>query len=140
MSPRKRDPFDEMDIPCEEDHPLDILAHRRLSSELKEKRKAATKKLMDALGGNITPWLDLEPLLNESIIEREEILYNIGFEHGVVSGKSKAFTAIHSGKAAKEYRQFTKEMRKRALLSELPAMVRVAALLEVAWALAFDLK
>jgi hypothetical protein len=140
MSPRKRNPFDEMDIPCEEDHPLDVLAHRRLSSELKEKRKVATQKLMDALGGNITPWLDLEPLLNESIIEREEILYNIGFEHGVVSGKSKAFTAIHSGKPGKEYRRFANDMRKRALFSELPETVRVAALLEVAWALALELK
>jgi hypothetical protein len=129
-----------MAIPCEEEHPVDVLSQRRLSSDLAERRKAATQKLMDALGDDISPWLDLEPLLNESIIEREEILYNIGFEHGVVSGKNKAFTAIHSEKPGKEYRQFTKEMRKRALLSELPAMVRVAALLEVAWSLALETK
>ena len=139
MSTGKRRPFKEMDLPDKEDHPLDVLSRNRMSTALNEKVKSAAQVLVDALGSDIRPWLELEVLLNESRQAREEIMYNLGFEHGTVKGKSKAL-AIQGGADDEQYRHFADEVRKQALLSELPAAVRVAALLEVAWALVLERK
>ena len=140
MSPGKRRPFDEMDLPDAEDHPLDVFSRNRMSVALNDKVKSATQTLVDTLGSDISPWLELEALLNESRQAREEILYNLGFDHGMVAGRSRALAAIQGGAGDEQYRQFADEVRKQALLSELPATIRVAALLEVAWALVLELK
>jgi hypothetical protein len=139
MTPRKPTPFEEMDSPHEEDHPLDVYSRIRLPLELKERVQAATQKLTDALGNDLDLWIDLEALLNESRQQREEILYNIGFEHGVTAGRSKALTMLLDEQPSNAYREFAKEIRKQVLLSELPSMLRIAALLEAAWALAGEM-
>jgi hypothetical protein len=95
-----------------------------------------TQKLTDTLGNNLDLWIDLEALLNESRQKREEILYNIGFEDGVTAGTSKALTMLLDEQPSNAYRQLAKELRKQVLLSDLPSMLRIAALLETVWALA----
>ena len=136
MTPRKPTPFEEMDLPHEEDHPLDVYSRSHLSLELKERIQAATKKLTNALGNSLDLWIDLEALLNESRQQREDALYNLGVEHGLTAGRSEALTTILDEDPGNAYRQLAKELRKQVSLSELPSMLRVAALLETAWALA----
>ena len=140
MSPRKKSQFNEMDLPHEEDHPLDVLSRNRMSEELNDKVNAAVQVLTAALGEKISPWLTLEALLKESIQERGEILYNLGFEHGMVTGRSRKFVIKRPAFNLKEYRGFATEIRKHALLSELPRTLRAAALLETAWGLILDVK
>ena len=57
------------------------------------------------------------------------------YEHGVTAGRSKALTVLLDEQPGNAYREFANEIRKQVLLSELPSMLRTAALLETAWAL-----
>jgi hypothetical protein len=136
MTSHKPTPFEEMDLPHEEDHPLDVYSRSYLSRELKESVEAATQRLTGALGNDLNLWIDLEALLNESRQQREEALYNVGVEHGLTAGRSEALATLLDEDPGNAYRQLGKELRKQVLLSELPSMLRVSALLETAWALA----
>ena len=138
MAPRRHNPFREMDDNTGEAHPLDLVARSRMPEGLENDIRVASKKLLAALGNQQQPWLDLEALLNEQRQAYGEILYNLGFEHGFTAGNAEAFSRLRSEPNVGEYLTLSSSLRKKALLSQLSPGLRVAALLEAAWALAFQ--
>ncbi len=139
MKPVSRNPFKEIDRPQGQDHPIDLIAKERMPHDFAERIKVASGHLLQALGDQRKPWVELEALLNEYRQKREEVFFNIGYEHGHTAGESRALSMIHYYEPNTEYRLYVDHVREQVLLHQMPPMVRVATLLEVAWTLAFEL-
>jgi hypothetical protein len=139
MKPREPNPYRDMDLPEGEDHPLDVVVRAQIPHALDDNIRIATKKLMQALGKDRQFWIDLEALLNEHRLQREEILYNIGFEHGSIAGTTKTLSRLRQEPPDTEYHLLAGELRKKIVLSRIPLHMRIIALLETAWSLSFEL-
>ena len=134
----KPNPYREMDLPEAEEHPLDVVARSQIPHELNDNIRIATKKLMQALGTDHLPWIALEALLNEYRKKREEILYNIGYEHGFIAGSSKTLFRLNRQPPDTQYHLLAGELRKKIVVSQIPLHLRIAALLETAWCLSTE--
>ena len=136
----KPNPCREMDLPEAEEHPLDVVVRSHIPNELNDDIRIATKKLMQALGDDHLPWIALEGLLGDYHKQRDEILYNIGYEHGFIAGSSKTLFRLNRQPPDTQYHLFAGELRKKIVLSQLPLHLRIAALLETAWCLSAEIE
>jgi hypothetical protein len=89
MTPKKSNPYQELDIRPGEDHPLDTIAQSQIPTALLDNIQVATKQLLQRLSTDHRPWLDLEALLNEYRQQREEKLFNLGYENGFTAMLSR---------------------------------------------------
>ena len=78
-------------------------------------------------------------LLSERRLLREEIVNNIGFEHGSIAGTTKTLSRLRQEPPDTEYHLLAGELRKKIALSRIPLHMHIPALLETAWSLSFDL-
>jgi len=120
----------------DEAHPVDEAVERRLDhSVLRRRIRAATDRLMEALGEEYDLWLRLEELLGELHSDREAAYFDIGYEHGRAAGRAEGL-ADGGPRAAHAYRALAQHVRDAAVNAGIPHAQATAALLEVAWALA----
>jgi hypothetical protein len=131
----RRDHYGEASPADGEVHPIDEEVERRLDHlALRRRIIAAQDRVMAALGERRHLYLRLEELVGQRHGEREEAMFNVGFEHGLVRGRADALAAMLRNQGA----------RGRALAARIarlaanagPSPRAVAALLEVAWGLA----
>jgi len=88
-------PFQNADVDDAEVHPVDQEVERRLPQrELRARIRRAEAQMSAALGDQVGLWLELEELLNQRRIEREEAYYNIGYEHGLAAGKAEVLRTL----------------------------------------------
>lgn len=138
MEKFKKNPYREMDRPNGEDHPLDIIARSYISQTLIDQISIATKNLIKALGGDPRPWNKLEGLINEYRQQREELMFNLGHEHGVVACRVREASRQRHYLPDAGYHILAGEVRKQLVLSSLSSTQRVAVLLETALGLMMD--
>jgi hypothetical protein len=116
-------------------HPVDEAVQRRLDhAALRRQIRAATDRLMEALGDEQHLWLRLEELLGDYGGDREEAYFDIGYEHGRSAGRTEGL-AEGRPRAAPAYRDLALRVREAAVNAGLQNSLAAAALTEVAWAL-----
>lgn len=135
MTVNQPNPYLKMAPSDGEAHPLDSIARSRVSSKLMERIKNATAKLEQDLGESRCSWLDVEALLVEYRARREEVLYNIGHEHGFLAGSTHMLSVTRQRPTGADYHVLAEQVRKQLVVSELPQKLRVAVLLDAAWGL-----
>ena len=123
----------------DDEHPVD-LALERLAPlrELRARIRDAARRLAKALGERREPWLEVEALLNDYRVAREEACFDLGFEHGLAAGRAQALRRTASPQD-REALALADRIRDEALLAGLPAAAVVTALLKAAWALVLGL-
>lgn len=136
MAGRRRNTYREANPTNSEAHPVDDEVERRLRhATLRKRILAAQGRVVAALGKQRHLYLHLEELVGGRHIDREEAMFNLGFEHGLVRGRADAL-------AATLRRQGTRGRALAARLAQLAANAgldpprALAALLEVVWAIA----
>lgn len=72
----------------------------------------------------------LEELVGRRADEREEAMFNLGFEHGLACGRADALAARHPARDA-----LRDQITRLVVRAGLEGPRALAALLEVAWAL-----
>ena len=121
-------------------HPADAVVERRLGhTALRRQIRAATERLLRALGEDRHLWLRLEELLGDCRADREAAFFNIGYEHGRVAGRTEGL-AEGRPRATPAYRALALRAREAAVNAGLPHVQAAAALLEAGWALVLDTK
>jgi hypothetical protein len=132
----KRSRYREAEESGSEEHPIDEAVARRLRHRgLRKRIRRATDRLVQALGDQRDAWLDLEPLLGNYRIDREEAFFEIGYEHGLVAGRAEALAASLRRRSGPQ-RALAIRLAQLAVNAGLRPPGAVAALLEVAWGLA----
>jgi hypothetical protein len=117
-----------------DEHPVDDELERRLRhAGLVERIKKSQDALVAALGDHRQLYFALEELLAERVEDREEAMFNLGFEHGLLRGRTDAMDSLwrkgrHARELASQVAQVTKATR-------LERSQIVAVLLEIAWSL-----
>jgi hypothetical protein len=131
----KRSRYREAEESGSEEHPIDEAVARRLRhGGLRKRIRRATDRLVHALGDQRDAWLDLEALLGNYRIDREEAFFEIGYEHGLVAGRAEALAALR--RRGGPHRALATSLARLAVNAGLHPSGAVAALLEVAWGLA----
>jgi hypothetical protein len=134
-SPRPGRSYEDMGDEGVEGHPVDDAVERRLDHAVLRRRiRAATDRLMDALGEEQDLWLRVEELLGEQRLDREAAYFDIGYEHGRAAGRAEAL-ADGKPRASTAYREFARRIREAAVNASLPPGQAASALLEAAWEL-----
>jgi hypothetical protein len=119
-----------------EAHPIDAELERRLSHRgLRKRIIAAQGRVMSALGEQRHLYLRLEELVGLRHGEREEEIFNIGFDHGLVCGRADALAAVLRNHGARG-RALAARLAQVATNAGLEPPRALTALLEVAWAMA----
>lgn len=126
--------------PGEEQHPVDTAVARRLPHKaLRRRTRAAGAKLLRALGDRRDLWFGFEDLASRYHTEREEAYYDFGYERGLAAGRAEGLAAVAtSGSRAR--RDLATWVRDITAEANLPSPLKIATLLEVAWALALGLE
>ena len=135
MMSKPNNPYQEMDHRPGEDHPLDIVVRSQIPATLISDIRTATKHLQQALGAEVQPWLDLEGLLNDYRQQREEIVFNIGYENGFSNGCTETLLRLKYNSSNTFHIQLLKEIRKVLLPAECSLKSKIAVLLEIGLAL-----
>jgi hypothetical protein len=118
-----------------EGHPVDDAVERRLDHAVLRRRiRAATDRLMEALGEEQDLWLRVEELLGEQRLDREAAYFDIGYEHGRAAGRAEAL-ADGKPRASTAFRELARRLREAAVNASLPPGQAASALIEAAWAL-----
>lgn len=134
MAGRRRNAYREANTTDSEAHPIDDEVERRLRhATLRKRILAAQDRVVAALGGQRHLYLRLEELIGDRHIDREESMFNLGFEHGLVQGRADALAAPLRRQGA---RGRALAMRLAQLAANAGLDSPLAALLEVAWAMA----
>ncbi len=130
-----RDFYAEANPTGEETHSVDAAIARRLPHKsLRRKIRAATNAMLAALGPRRDLWLKLEDLTTRYRMDREEAYFNPGYDLGAAAGRSEALAAsVRCGSRAQ--RELAARIRDITIETELPPPIKVATLLEAAWAL-----
>jgi hypothetical protein len=119
-----------------EAHPLDEELERRLCHRgLRKLIVAAQGRVMAALGEQRHLYLRLEELVGDRAIDREEAMFNIGFDYGLVRGRADALAAVLRNQGARG-QALAARLAQIATNAGLEPPRALAALLEVAWAMA----
>ncbi|MFH0900567.1 MAG: hypothetical protein V2A73_08050, partial [Pseudomonadota bacterium] len=121
------------------DDSLDKTICRRLPlHDLKKRIRVAVKNLEAALGTDREPWLQAEALLNDFRIRREDAYFVLGYEHGLAAASAELLRArLHDSEVDQSrIASLAHEIRKRTIQTDLPDMLKLAALLESVWAMA----
>lgn len=94
MMAGRRNHYREANPEGTEAHPIDAELERRLRHRgLRKDIIAAQGRVMAALGKQRHLYLKLEELIGNRHIDREEAMFNLGFEHGLVRGRADALAA-----------------------------------------------
>lgn len=132
----RRDHYREAAPADSEVHPIDEEVERRLDDRaLRRRIIAAQGRVMAALGERRHLYLRLEELVGQRHGEREEAMFNVGFEHGLVRGRAEALAAVLRNQGARG-RALAARLAQLATSAGLEPPRGLAALLEVAWAMA----
>lgn len=119
-----------------EAHPIDEEVERRLRhGTLRKRIITAQGRVMAALGEQRHLYLRLEELVGSRHIDREEAMFNVGFDHGLVHGRADALAAMLRNQGARG-RALAARLARLATNAEFEPPRALAALLEVAWAMA----
>jgi hypothetical protein len=119
-----------------EAHPVDEEVERRLRHRtLRRRIIAAQDRVMAALGERRHLYLRLEELVGQRHGEREEAMFNVGFEHGLALGRADALAAMLRNQGGRG-RALAARLAQLATSAGLEPPRALAALLEVAWAMA----
>jgi hypothetical protein len=119
-----------------EDYPIDDELERRLRhATLRRRILSAQRRLLAALGEKRHLYLCLEELLGSRGDAREEAMFNLGFEHGLVQGRVDALATTVRHQAERGRVPASRLIRDAANAGFDPPRALVA-LLEVAWAMA----
>lgn len=139
MADRRRDHFREANAARTKARPIDAAVEGRLRHQrLRKKILAAQDRVIEALGEKKRLlFLSLEDLMNQRAAEREETHFSIGYEHGLIQGRADALAATFRPKG-KHGRELANRLARLAVNAGVPPARALAALLEVAWALALD--
>lgn len=149
--PRRRvGPYHRIEHDPGDIHPVDLAVEQILPVEdLSRNIREADNRLLDSLGDQRHLWLQLEELLTERCVLREEAHFDVGYEHGFAAGRADALRTLMGGASpAKDApvdehaiatRAFADRCRDQAIQTGLPRHLVIAAILEVAWALATGL-
>jgi hypothetical protein len=136
MVERKRNHYQEANANDGEAHPIDDELERRLRhATLRKRIIAAQGRVVAALGEQRQLYLRLEELVGVRQIDREEAMFNLGFEHGLVQGRADALGAILRRQGARG-RALAVRLAQVASNAGFEPPRALAAFLEVAWAMA----
>ncbi len=136
MGGRSRNFYRDANPSDSEAHPIDDEIERRLRHATLRKRIInAQDRVVAALGEQRHVYLRLEELIGDRQIDREEAMFNLGFEHGIVQGRADALTATLRRQGARG-RALAARLAQLATNAGLGQGRELAALLEVAWAMA----
>jgi hypothetical protein len=131
----RRDHYREADPADSEAHPIDEEVERRLRhATLRKRIIAAQGRVMAALGEQRHLYLHLEELVGVRHSEREEAVFNVGFEQGLVR-RADALAAMLRNQGARG-RALAARLAQLATSAGLEPPRALAALLEIAWAMA----
>jgi len=118
-----------------EAHPIDEELERRLRhGTLRKRIIAAQGRVIAALGSQRHLYLELEQLVGDRAIDREEAMFNIAFEHGVVLGRAEALRAALR-RQGPQGRTLAREIARLAASEGLEPPRALNVIIEVAWAL-----
>jgi hypothetical protein len=132
----RRDHYGEAAPVDNEVHPIDEQVERRLRHATLRKRIIAGQDgVMAALGEQRHLYLHLEELVGVRHSKREEAMFNVGFEHGLVLGRAEALAAVLRNQGTRG-RALAARLAQVATGAWLEPPRALAALLEVAWAVA----
>lgn len=146
--PRRRvGPYHRVEHDPGDVHPVELAVQARAPlEELNRRIHEADSKLLEALSGRRTLWFQLEELLTERCVLREETHFDVGYEHGFAAGRADALRSLTGSTLPAEgapadahaiaIRTFADRCRDQAIQTGLPRQLVTAAILEVAWALA----
>lgn len=127
--------YEDMDGEADEEHPVDVLVDRRLDhAALRRRIRAATDRLVEALGEEHDLWLRLEEMLGEQRLDREAAYFDVGYQHGRAAGRAEAL-ADGMPRASTAYQDLARRIREAVVNASLPPGQATSALLEAAWAL-----
>ncbi len=136
MAERRRNAYQEANDADAEAHPIDDEVERRLRhAPLRKRIIAAQGRVVAALGERRDEYLMLEDLIVRRGAEREEAMFNLGFEHGLVRGRADALAGVLRRQGARG-RALAKQIARLATNAGIETPRALAALLEVAWAMA----
>ena len=128
-------------LPRGEEHPIDVqVKQRRPLRPLAKQLRKAIHHLERALHSKQRqPWLNVEALWQEYRGQREQMYFDVGYEHGVLAGHAQAIRLL-SGWSPKDVQPIADEIRRFARQMDLTMPRTLAALLEVAWSFALALE
>ncbi|MBI5527837.1 MAG: hypothetical protein HY897_16020 [Deltaproteobacteria bacterium] len=134
-------PYESVEHAETEEHPVDTAVERRFPQKKSlRKMRRLSDQMMAALGDQRYLWLRLEEVQGEYHLQREEIFFNIGYEHGLAAGRADALQALmpacKCGSSTNRGRAFAARVRDLTMQVDLSPSLVMAVLLEVAWALA----
>jgi hypothetical protein len=136
---RQQSPYQAVEHPPGEEHPVDVAVERRLRHATMRRRiLRTTERMMKALGDKRRLWFELEELLNDYHAQREEMFFCIGYEHGLATGRAEVLRRSAGKVLTRESIELSDQVRDLATQCHLPRRLTVAALLEAAWALVLD--
>jgi hypothetical protein len=127
----ERNPYEEANRSDIEAHHVDDEVERRVRHrQLQRRLTAAQDEVVAALGDQKHLYFALEDLLGQRTDAREEALFNLGFERGLLQGRMNSLTVLWKNRDAMAYGQRVAQLTKHA---EVEVRDGVAALLEFAW-------
>jgi hypothetical protein len=133
---RRRNHYREANPDEVEARPIDEELERRVRhGGLRKRIIAAQGRVMAALGDRRHLYLRLEELVGHRQGEREEAIFNIGFDQGLVRGRADALATVLRNQGARG-RALATRLAQLATNAGLEPSRTLAALLEVAWAMA----
>lgn len=116
-----------------DDAALDVAIEKRLDhGTARRKIERLHRRLITALGEKARAFLDLNSLMEDMHVEREEAYFNAGYEHGRAEGTA----AARRGKTrlSLEAKELATELRERIVQAGLPPRQATLSLLECMWA------
>ena len=118
-----------------EAHPIDDELERRLRhGKLRKGIVAAQGRVIAALGEQRHLYLELEQVVGDRAIDREEAMFNIAFEHGLVRGRADSLRAALRRQGPRG-RTLARQIARLAASEGLESPRALNVIIEVAWAL-----
>jgi hypothetical protein len=114
--------------------PVDDELERRLRhGDLNQRILSMQDQVVAVLGQERSVYLRLEELQTERTDGREEAMFNLGFEHGLLQGRTDAMGALW--RKSVRGRSFAARLARLTAETGLDRARAVTALLEIAWSL-----
>jgi hypothetical protein len=134
--PKHPNYFEQVERQPSEEHPVDVAVARRVDQKAARKRiQRLQQQVLDRLGDDKQPMLELESLLDEVRSKREATYFNLGYEHGLSEALARGRRG--STRLSQEAAAFAKETRERLTQAQLPPRQAMLGLLECLWGVAF---
>jgi hypothetical protein len=132
-----RNYFADMEPPTKEGHPVDDLMGR--DPDLNRIRRRALRRLRRLQrSADSSALLDFEAERNHLDAARVETAFNIGFEGGLITGRTEGIERARRAPLDPDERAFRNEILRAVLTTQARPCDMQAAVLEVAWALALS--